>query len=320
MLFGQDEVFPQTTNLKNNDSVLYSIDVSTRPGLIYIGHIILDYVTVLDPGNNHVIGRIKSGNGPCCVELSSGNDNGYIANFKSNDVTVFEKKTGNTIATIPAGDHPSYLVLTDDSRYLLIGHESTDGLWFMDTRTNQIIKKLTQGTGYLCKDTKGKKIYQSQIFTPFVFVIDPETQAIVKQIDVGGRPLGLALTPDQKYIFIANVKYDELDKIDTQTDSLVARIPHVDNARGIAIAPDGRFAFVTNVISSTVTVVDLASAAVVKVIPVGTMPTSVVFRADGKYAYVSCQGNASIFVIDAQTQEIVQSIVVGSNPIDVQTK
>ena len=104
---------------------------------------------------------------PCCVELASGNDNGYIANFKSNEVTVFEKKTGNTIATIPAGDHPSYfVVLTDDSRYLLIGHESTDGLWFMDTRTNQIIKKLTQGTGYLCKDTKGKKIEPEPDFHP----------------------------------------------------------------------------------------------------------------------------------------------------------
>ena len=169
-------------------------------------------------------------------------------------------------------------------------------------------------------DEHGTKIYQSQIFVPYVFVIDPGAQTVTKRINVGGRPLDLALTPDRRYLYIANYDLNELEKIDTETDSVVERIPHVPNARGIAITRDGRFAFVTNVLPSTVTVVDLASAAIVKVIPVGTMPTSVAFRADGKCAYVTCQGSASLFVIDTQTQEIVRSIVVDSNPIQVQVK
>jgi YVTN family beta-propeller protein len=318
--FGQFETHSQTNSrkAKTNDSLSVSLDVTTRSGLIYISHIALDYVSVLDPESNKIIGKIKSGNGSCCVELST--NYGYIANYKSNDVTVFDKRTGNTIATVPAGEHPSHLVLTTDSRYLLIGHESNDGLWFLDARTNQITKKVSEGTGILCKQDNGKKIYQSQIFIPYIFVIDPETQMIVKRINVGGRPLDLAVTPDQKYLYIANYDLNELETIDTKTDSVVARIPHMNNARGIAITPDGRFAYVTNVTSSTVTVVDLGSASTVKVIPVGTMPTSVAFLKDGKYAYVSCQGNASIFVINAQTQEIVQSIAVGSNPIKVQVK
>lgn len=320
MCFGQFETHSQTNSqkVKTNDSLSVSSDVTTKSELIYISHIGLDYVSILDPESNQIIGKIKSGNGPCCVEISSGN--GYIANYKSNDVTVFDKKTGNTIATVPSGEHPSHLVLTTDSRYLLIGHESKDGLWFLDTRTNQITKKVLEGTGILCRQDNGKKIYQSQIFIPYIFVIDPETQMIVKRINVGGRPLDLALTPDQKSLYIANYDLNELETIDTKTDSVVARILHMNNARGIAITPDGRFAYVTNVTSSTVTVVDLGSASTVKVIPVGTMPTSVAFRNDGKFAYLSCQWNTSIFIINAQTQEIVQSIVVGSNPIEVQVK
>jgi len=316
----QFETRSQSNNqkAKTKDSISVSLDISKRQGLIYVSHIVLDYVSVLDPESNHLIGKIKAGNGTCCVELSS--DNGYIANYKSNDITVFDKKTSKLITSVPAGDHPTHLVLTADSRYLLIGHESNDGLWFLDTRTNQITKKLPDGTGILCRYEKGGKIYQSQIFIPYVFVIDPETQTIVKRINVGGRPLDLAFTPDQKYICVANYDLNELEKIDTETDSVVARIPNVNNARGIAITLDSKFAFVTNATSSTVTVVDLGSESVVKVLPVGTTPTSVAFRKDGKYAYVSCQGNASIFVIDTQTQEIVKSIAVGSNPIDVQVK
>ncbi len=316
----QFETRSQSNNqkAKTNDSISVSLDISKRQGLIYVSHIVLDYVSVLDPESDHLIGKIKAGNGPCCVELSS--DNGYIANYKSNDITVFDKKTGKTITSVTAGDHPSHLVLTADSLYLLIGHESNDGLWFLDTRTNQITKKLPDGTGYLCRYENGEKIYQSQIFIPSVFVIDPETQTIVNTIDVGGRPLELAFTPDQKYICVANYDLNELEEIDTEIDSVVARIPNVNDARGIAITLDGKFAYVSNVKSATVTIVDLASVAIVKVIKVGRMPTSIAFRTDGKYAYVSCQGNASIFVIDTQTQEIVKSIAVGSNPINVQVK
>jgi YVTN family beta-propeller protein len=314
LLFGHYEAASQ----KTNEITSFSRDVSKKQGLIYVSHIVLDYVSVFDPESNQLLGKIKAGNGSCGVELSS--DKGYIANYKSNDVTVFDKKTGKTITSVPAGEHPSHLVRTADFRYLLIGHESNDGLWFLDTRTDQITKKLPDGTGYLCRYEKGKKIYQSQIFAPYVFVIDPKTQTIAKRIDVGGRPLDLAFTPDQKYIYVANFNLNELEKIDTKADSIVARIPDVNNARGIAITLDGKFAFVTNATSSTVTVINLRSSAIVKVIPVGTMPTSIAISKDGKNAYVSCQGNASIFIIDTQKQEIVKSIPVGSNPIAVQVK
>lgn len=322
MCLSQFEIHSQTktalTKIEDSTSVLPAD--SLRYGMVYISHIAPDHVSVLDPETNRVVRKIKSGMGACCVELSSQLDHGYIANYKSNDITVFDTKTGNTIATVPAGDHPSHLVLTADARYLLIGHESNDGLWFLDTRSNEIVKKLGDGTGILCRPEKGKKIYQSQIFTPFVYVIDPETQTVEKRIQVGGRPLDLAFSPDQRYIYVANYDLNEVEKICTKCDSVVARIHEVNNARGIGVTTDGKFAFVTNVQLSTVTVIDLASAAIVKTIPVGTMPTSIAMGADGRYAYVACQGNASVFVIDTKTQEIVQSVVVDSNPITVQVR
>ncbi len=310
----------KTALRKMEDSSSVTPADSMRYGMVYVSHISLDHVSVLDPENNRIVRKIKSGMGPCCVELSSQLDHGYIGNYKSNDVTVFGTKTGKTIAIVPAGDHPSHLLLTADARYLLIGHESNDGLWFLDTRTNQVVKKLGEGTGSLCRPEKGNKIYQSQIFTPFVYVIDPETQTVEKRIEVGGRPLDIAFSPDQKYLYVANADLNEVEQIDTQSDSVVARIHDVNVARGIAVTPDGKFVYVTNVQLSTVTIIDVASAAIVKTIPVGTMPTSIAMVPDGRYAYVSCQGNASIFVIDTKTQEIVKSILVDSNPITVQVR
>ena len=66
---------------------------------------------------------------------------------------------------------------------------------FENVKTPNWINKeaqLQQNSGILCRHEKGKKIYQSQIFTPFVYVINPETQiplpsTTVKQIPV--RPV-----------------------------------------------------------------------------------------------------------------------------------
>jgi len=322
LAFGGSGTTPRANEMRlgNVDSVARSSAPYTRSGLVYVSHIALDHVSVLEPATAEVVGKIKSGSGACCVELSPAADRGYIANYRSNDVTVFDRKSGNAIATVPAGEHPSHLCLTGDSQYLLIGHESNDGLWFLDTRTNQISKKLPNGTGFLCRCDNLKKIYQSQIFVPYVFVIDPESQEIAKRITVGGRPLDLAVTPDQKHLYVANFDLNEVEVIDTEADTVVSRIPHVNNARGIAVTNDGQYAYVTNVTSSTVTVIDLGAAKIVKVIPVGAMPTSIAFCNGGKCAYVSCQGNASVFVISEETQEIVRSIVVDSNPIQVQVR
>jgi YVTN family beta-propeller protein len=291
-----------------------------REGMIYVSHVSREYVSVLDPIDYKLDRKIKAGNGPCSIELSPRIGYGYIGNYKTNDVTVFDAKSGSTITTVAAGVHPGHLLLTSDSRYLLIGHESPDGIWFLDTRTNQIVKKLTEGTGIFCRDDAGKKIYQSQIFIPFVFVIDPTTQSIVKKIEVGGRPLDIALTPDGRSLYVANFDLDEVEQIDTQSDSVVARIPNVGNARGIAVTGDGKIAFVTNVRSSTVTVIDLASRAIVKTIAVGRMPTSIALSVDKKYAYVSCQGNESLAVIDVRTHELLRSVSVDDNPIQVQVR
>jgi YVTN family beta-propeller protein len=286
---------------------------------LYVSHISLDRVTIIDPGTNQIVGQIRGGKGPCNVEVSPQSSYGYIANFQSNDVTVFDKKTGATVSTVPAGEHPTSLILTLDAKLLLIGHQSNDGLWFLDTGKNQIIKKLNAGTGTFCRLESGK-IYQNQIFIPYVFVVDPRQMSLSKNIDVGGRPLNIALSPDQKSLYIANYDLNEIEQIDAQTDSVVSRIPRVNNARGIAITPDGRFAYVTNVLFSTVTVVNLQSSTIVKAIPVGKMPTSVAMGSDGKFAYVSCQGQPSVDVLDTQTQELVKSIPVDNNPIEVQLR
>lgn len=288
-----------------------------RPGLAYAAHISLTFVSVIDTRTNQVIGIIPSGNGPVWTDFTPGGKTGYVANFNSNDITVFDLKTNQRIATVPAGEHPTCIVAIPDGQTAFISHESRDGVWVMNTQTNQIEKKLPEGTGPFYRFKNGKLVYQVEIFRPFVFVIDPKSQSIIKRIDVGGRPMSLAFTPDWRFAYVPNYDLNELEKIDTQTDSVVSRISNVNDPRGIAITPDGRFAYVTNVVSNTVTVIDLSNDSIIKTIVIDGMPTSVDITPDGKYAYVTNQAFSTISVIEIKTNKVVQTIEVAENPITI---
>ena len=287
-----------------------------NPHLAYISHITQHIVSVLNTMSDSIIGIIPSGYGSCGIAFSK--DRGYIANFNSNNVTVFNKKNNKLIVNVPAGIQPSFVFVTNDDKYVLITHQSNDGLWVMAAKDNQIVNRIPGVTGMPVYDPINNKIYISAIFTPVVIVMNPSDQSIIKRIDVGGRPLDIALTPDGKFLYLANFNLNEVEKIDTQTDSVVSRIAKVDSCRGIAVTPDGKYVYTTNVVSGYVTIIDCQNDRIHKTIYVGRMPTSITMDKYNNCAYVSNQGESSISVIDLKKQKVIKTIPVADNPIRIQ--
>lgn len=284
--------------------------------LAYVSQATQHFVSVINTRTDSLVGIIHSGYGPCDITFFK--DRGYISNFNSNDITVFNKKNNALIATIPVGSHPTQILITNDGKFALIFHQSNDGLWIITTKDNQVINKIQSITGIPLYNPSNNKIYISAIFTPYVIVMKPEDQSVIKKIAVGGRPLNIALTPDGKFLYVANSILNEVQKINTGTDSIVNTIPNIDTCRGIAITPNGKYAYVTNVVSSKVTIINLQNDKIVKIISVGRMPTTIIMNKYNDCAYVSNQGESSISVIDLKKQEVIKTISVADNPISIQ--
>ena len=183
---------------------------------------------------------------PVCIEISSKNENGYIVNDRSNDISVFNKKTNEIVATIPVGKRPTSIQIIKNGQIAVIIHDSEDGLWVMSTKDNQIINKIPGIKGASFNDTLNKKIYISAVSKPYVFVFDAVNLSIIKNIKVGGVPYFIASGPDGKFIYVTNWELNEVEKIDTQLDSVVNRIPIVKYPYRIIISGDGKYAYVTN--------------------------------------------------------------------------
>ena len=161
--------------------------------------------------------------------------------------------------------------------------------------------------------------------------IDLSTKKITASIKAGRQPFGLALSPDQKTAFVANVGMYEYPLIDGATrenyDSLlISRHPYADNTKesiegtvvegrkipgvGSPLAPEAMSVYTIDL--STNKVVDrfktghqigqmIEDAEVVG----GASPNSV--AVGSRYAYVSNATNDNISVIDYQEPEIAGS-------------
>lgn len=287
----------------------------SEPGLIYVSHISNDFVSVLDPAEMKLIGQIPCGKGSGISIVSSDGTKGYIANFNSNDITVYDTKTNKTIATVKTSEHPSAMLEIPEQKKILVTHQSTSGINVLNTENNTITEMGEICSGYMYYLIDKGKIYVPQIFSPFIYILDPVTFRIVKRIETPGRPMAMAFTSGNKFGYLANYDSAEVAKIDIEKDSVILKIKNIPSPRGITITPDDKYVLVTNVKDNSLTVIDVSSDKVIKTILGLMMPTYVVITPDGKYAVITNQGAAKLSIIDLNELEIVKGIDVASNPI-----
>ncbi|MCC6418274.1 MAG: bifunctional YncE family protein/alkaline phosphatase family protein [Gemmataceae bacterium] len=88
----------------------------------------------------------------------------------------------------------------------------------------------------------------------------------VKTIDVGLHPSGLAISPEGRFVYVANANSDTVSVIDTRTDKVVEtifcrsahRLPFGSGTNALALSPDGGTLYAANGTNNCVAVVALA--------------------------------------------------------------
>jgi len=154
----------------------------------------------------------------------------------------------------------------------------------------------------------------------------------VTTIAVGDSPADIAITPDNRFAYVANDNNDSLPNgntvsvIDLKSNTVVATIsdPGFNQPYTITLNAAGTIAYVTNSNSTTITLINTATNQVMGAIDGFDGPSGMVITPDGKKAYVNNyggpngvgSGNATtIRVVDLTTNAITgEPITVGLAP------
>lgn len=174
-------------------------------------------------------------------------------------------------------------------------------------------------------------------FFIFLFLSAPLAHAtmpntLVATIPVGVTPAGVAITPDDRFAYVANnnnyaiAGSDSVSVIDLSNNLLKTTISDLSfkEPYTITITADGSKAYVTNSNGTTVTIIDIATNTVSGIIDGFDGPSGLAIKPGSATAYVNNYGGPSgvmsgngttVRLVDLQANAIVGApIVVGTAP------
>jgi YVTN family beta-propeller protein len=266
------------------------------------------------------------------VGFSPSGDTIYVGGGASNDVKIFTSGAGGVFAaagTIPiARAEPSGLSVSPNGSRLYVALNMTNEVAVIDTATRSVLQRIPVGTYPYTTvvSADGSKVYATNWggkipgpgdvtdgmfpvvvdprtgipMTGTVSVIDAASNAVVKTLNVGLHPTGLALSPGGDRVYVTNANSDTVSEINTATD-IVVKTLHVGGTEGrepllgaspnaVAVTPNGRSLFVANASQNAIAVVDVdghSGNGVRGLIPTGWYPTAVALDATGDRLFIA---------------------------------
>src|SRR6266567_454758 len=256
-----------------------------------------------------------------------------VANKGDHTLGIIDADVGRQIATVPEHGITGHEVAASPDGKLAyvpiygnsgVGKPGTDGrnMVVIDIAARKITRNLDFGHGVRphCAvfGPKDGLLYVTTELDQSITVIDPHALKIVGTIPTG-QPEShmLAITPDGRHGYTANVGPGTVSVLDIQARKKLAVIPVSGQVQRIAVSVDGHKVFTADQTKPQLAVIDAATDKVTAWIPLpapgyGTAPTP-----DGRWLVVAVPGANKVAVVDLGGMKVAQTIDVPAAPQEV---
>ncbi|MCP4640763.1 MAG: bifunctional YncE family protein/alkaline phosphatase family protein [bacterium] len=211
----------------------------------------------------------------------------YVTLSRNNTVAVVDLAKNEVTAEIPVGIAPYDVRLVGDKAYV----------------TNWGGRQPREGD--LTGPTSGSRAVIDErgiASTGTVSVIDLNAKAVTKEIAVDLHPCGMALSPDQAILYVANANSDTISLINTRSDAVTDRwvakpmrtLPFGSAPNALELSPDGATLYVALGGNNCIAVMDAADGSLKGLIPTGWYPGDVRLTDDGLLCIANTKGVGSL--------------------------
>jgi len=232
-------------------SVIANVTVDTSPfyltqsldgAFVYVNNFDLGGTTsVIDTATNTVAATLTIGAGPANgIAATPDGASVWTANGKG-VISVINTAT-NTITqptfSTPGGFRPFGIAFTPNGAFAYLANGTAAGADVMDTVTHAVVATIpvTPDTNVAFTNAitpNGATVYQTST-DGHVTMIDTATNTVVATLSLGGS-LGVAITADGAFAYVADDSDNSVSVISTATHSVVATIPVGNAPIGVAI-------------------------------------------------------------------------------------
>jgi YVTN family beta-propeller protein len=148
-------------------------------------------------------------------------------------------------------------------------------------------------------------------------VVDLAAEKQIAEIAIGGKPAGIALSPDGRSAYVAAPDGREVIAVDTASRSVVKRAPVGKCPLGIAVNPKTGAIYVADWYEHRLYAIDPATLAVTATVATGQSPSGVAVTADGATILTADRDSNQVSVIDAVTFKVRGTIATGERPFGI---
>ena len=139
----------------------------------------------------------------------------------------------------------------------------------------------------------------------YIYRVSTSSLSIDQAIKVGLVPESLAVSPNGKYVVVANWCSFDVSVIDVAQGREVTRLPIGAYPSGVTVSPNSKMAYVSVMGSGVVTKVDLTTLKLDGNFNIGPSPRHLVISPDGAYLYASLNDTGEVSKVKVATEEVV---------------
>jgi YVTN family beta-propeller protein len=215
----------------------------------------------------------------------------YASNFARNSVQFIDVASKRVKTEIATGFHPKILVLSPDQKQLFAANWTGASVTQIDVATAKVVRTLPAGLhprGMAL--TSAGKLFIANFDGESIDVYEGVDFAQHHRIPACKIPRHLALSPDEKTLFVSCFHDSTLHAMDVETEEVHHRVPIGSSPKSIEVSRDGRYVWSADYGKETnsVSVVDLSDWTA-RVYPVPGMDrgSGIAVTADGEHALVT---------------------------------
>jgi len=253
-----------------------------------------------------------------------------VANKGDQTLGVVDPQAGRQVATVAEGGITGHEVIASpDGRVAYVpiygnsgvGKPGTDGqnIDVIDIASRKVIGNVDFGHGVRphCAliGPKDGLLYVTTELDKTISIIDPSTLKIVGAIPTGqAESHMLAISPDGKRGYTANVGPGTVSVLDMENRKTVAVIPVSGQIQRIAVSTDGKLVFTSDQTKPQLAVIDTSSNKIKAWIPMPGMGYGTATTPDGRWLVVAVRTANKVAVVDLGTMKVAQVIDVPAAP------
>ena len=290
--------------------------VAGDPTRVYVPNSESGTVDVIDPATFTVIEHFKTGALPQHVVPAYDLQTLYVNNNRENTLTPIDPRTGKPGAPIPVDD-PYNLYFTLDGTKAVVMAERNSRVDFRDPKTWALIRSVPiahKGVNHADFTADGKTMIVSCEFSGWLVRVDVASMAVTGELDVGGQPIDVRLSPDGTVMYVANQSRNGVSVIDPVALKETGFIPTGKGAHGLYPSRDVKQLYVTNRLAGSISVINFATRTVAATWVIGGSPDMGGVSADGTQLWLTGRYNAAVYVVDTKTGTLMKTITVGRGP------